>query len=114
MRYFLWFNIFVSAVLLLLLFLLFASSFFPWVRCYVSGAPLTVIDIIGMRFRRSPVRLLVDAHIALKHQGNPTSITVIEACYMAHKHQIHDLNSLMQLLPKYQEGVESKKPGGAN
>jgi hypothetical protein len=82
----------------LALALLLVSAFSPWIRAFTAGAPVSVIEILGMRLRGNSPSLLVDAHLALRHSGIRTSIRDVESTYIAHKREIRDSHGLVKLV----------------
>ena len=80
-----------------------------WFKCFMSGCPLSIFDIIGTKLRRTPTAMLIDAHIALHHQNKPASFQEIESCYLAHSHEIRDVNSLLEKLSKFQAQIPEQK-----
>jgi uncharacterized protein YqfA (UPF0365 family) len=63
--------ILVLVVLLVnvVLLVLFAKLFSRWLRAYLSGVPVPVLDMIGMRLRKTDVTAVVEATIAAKQAG---------------------------------------------
>lgn len=55
----------------------------PWLRCFLAGTPVSLIYILGMRLRGSPVTLIVDTLIAMKFRNLPGDIRQIESTYLA-------------------------------
>ncbi len=51
----------------------------PLIMAWASGAPLTLGTVIGMRLRRTPITLLVSAHITLAKQGHAIPFNQLEA-----------------------------------
>lgn len=79
----------VSAGLVLLMtigsLLVLLLAFRVWLRAFLSGARVSVIDILGMRLRGNPPGLLVDALLALRHRSVDASLRDVESTYVAHK-----------------------------
>ena len=78
----------------------------PWLRCFLSGAGVTVWSIVGMRLRGSPVRRLVDTQIALVHSGYEVRIHQVESAYLANRHRIIQPGDLLGIM---KSGLEAKK-----
>jgi|GEM_PF-2776875 len=75
--------------------------FFPWFRCFLCGAPLSMVNLLGMYLRGSPVKLLTDAHIGLVQSGkSPRAFRMneIEAKYLASPGRIFTAEDLMNAM----------------
>jgi len=70
----------------------------PWLRAYLSGGHVLLMSIIGMRLRNSPAMLLVDTYLMMLHQGEQTSIQMVESVYLANKDKVTDAEGLAQLV----------------
>ncbi len=75
-----------------------------WVSAVASGVQLPLSRLVGMRLRRCPVQLIVDAHIALSKRGHTVSFDVVEVAYLGHRSNIRDEQDLVSLV----EGVLAK------
>lgn len=53
-----------------------------WFRAYMSGVPIRLLDIIGMKFRRTDTKAVVRALIMAKHAGAAVSCTDMEKAYL--------------------------------
>jgi uncharacterized protein YqfA (UPF0365 family) len=100
----------VFAVLSSILFLIVALVFYgflfrPWVRAAASGAPISVLSILGMRLRGNPVTLLVDAFTVLKHSGIDVSIADVELAYIKQRTRVRTADDLVGLI---KENAESR------
>jgi uncharacterized protein YqfA (UPF0365 family) len=69
-----------------------------WLRAMLSGAPILVWDLIGMRLRGNPPSLLVDAYVSLKLQGHAVSIKTIESIYIANRSLVMDSGQLVNMV----------------
>ncbi len=57
--------------------------FFPaWLRGVLSGTPITMINLLGMRLRRSNVNAIVDQCIAASQAGHPVSCADMERAWL--------------------------------
>lgn len=93
--------LFVLAVLLVLR---------PWLRARLGGGlDVRVPHIIGMRLRGNPPMLLVDAYLKLLHSGRRTTIQMVESCYIANKGRVPDVDTLVMLVPKFEEEIRKSK-----
>lgn len=72
----------------------------PWLRSFLSGGKIALFQIVGMRLRRSPVDMLIDAYITFVQRGEPIRMNVIESHYIAHQNRIHSTNDLIDSLEK--------------
>jgi len=70
----------------------------PWLRAVLSGGQVSLMSIIGMRLRGSPAVLLVDTYLMMLHQGEQTSILMVESVYLANRDKVTDAESLAQLV----------------
>ena len=75
--------------------LLIVRVFRPWLGAVSSGVRLPLGVLVGMRLRRSPVQLLVDAHVALAKRGHNVEMGVIEQVYLAHRSNIQHEQDLV-------------------
>lgn len=80
---------FAIVLLSMLLVMVFTLSMLrPWLRGFMGGAPVSVIQLIGMRLRGNPPGLLVDTLLTLRHRGVDASIREVESSYIANKGQV--------------------------
>ncbi len=72
---------------LLFLFVIFiifiGSPFALWFQAAVSGAKVSLLNIVFMRFRKVPPKLIVDAIITSTKAGSPITSNELEAHYLA-------------------------------
>lgn len=66
-----YFVLFVAALIIVALILIAASVFGLWLQCYLSGAPVSAIQIVGMKLRKSPAKEIVAARIKCIQSGIP-------------------------------------------
>src|SRR5262245_7627910 len=91
----------VALVVVLLASTLFAMLFLPWMRAFLSGAPVMVIQLLGMRLRGVPPRLIVDALVMLVHRGyphEPARSRLAESVYLAHRVRIQTPDQLANMV----------------
>lgn len=50
----------------------------PWLRAFLSGAPISMFQIVGMRFRGSPINEILEQGIAVRQAGHPVSWVDLE------------------------------------
>src|SRR4029078_11637344 len=96
----------VAIVLLLALVLvaaLFATLFGPWLRGLLSGVPVSMARLLGMRIRGVPPRLIVDAIVTLVHRGYPINRDLwyhTESLYLAQRGLIQSPEQLADLMER--------------
>lgn len=82
----------------------------PWLRARLGGGTdVQVAYVIGMRLRGNPPMLLVDAYLKLLHSGKQTTIQMVESCYIANKGRVLDVDTLVMLVPRFEEEIKKKK-----
>lgn len=74
-------------VILLLLFLIAALVlglyfFRPWLRAFLSGRPISLFQIIGMRFRKVNPDEIITHGIATAQGGHPVDWAELERAYL--------------------------------
>ncbi len=74
----------VIAVIFLIILGVLITFFGVWIRALASGVPLGFVQLIGMRLRKVPARLIVDAKIAA-NKAHLTDVTLsdLEEHYLA-------------------------------
>ncbi len=70
----------------------------PWSRALFSGAAVPLGSIVGMRLRRTPANLLIDAYVRLKKRNKQTSMDHVETLYIAHRERIYTAEDLVDLV----------------
>jgi uncharacterized protein YqfA (UPF0365 family) len=98
----------IMAFVLLLILLIVVASFFlilfrPWLRGFLSGAPITIFQLIGMRLRGVPTGMVVDAVITLVHRGHPHTPRLardVESTYLAQRGFIESSTQLADMVEK--------------
>jgi uncharacterized protein YqfA (UPF0365 family) len=100
---------FVCAISLLVVFAPFLWVFATWMRCFLTGGRVSLVQIIGMLLRRSPVSLIVDAHHALIQGGRASRVQLVEQTYIANRHRIQTLGDLIELSTKALDETEKAK-----
>lgn len=76
--------IFGAIILGALIFLLVLTNFFGiWLRAKIADAPVSFMQLIGMRLRRVPLGLIVDSRINAVKAGIPIDTDLLEAHYLA-------------------------------
>lgn len=72
-----------GGIILLVLFFIVASFFNVWLRAMLSGAPVSIIELLAMRLRSVPYALIVEARITAVKAGIELSSAEIETHYLA-------------------------------
>ena len=93
----------IGAGVVFLILILFLKL---WLIARFAGVPVSMMQIIGMRLRGNPPKLLVHAYIALRKSGGNISIAEVELAYMANKNQAMDINTLVQLVREHERDKE--------
>ena len=70
-----------------ILFLL-RSVLGPWAMAKASGVDVEFARLIGMRLRRTDPRVVIGAYIRDRKRGGQLSLDLIEATYMAFRHEV--------------------------
>ena len=91
-----------------LVFVLLAAAFmlslFPaWMRSFLGGAPVMVLQIIGMRLRGVPPGLVVDGLVTLVHRGIPhdlSRVRLAETIYLAQRGLVDSPAQLADMMEK--------------
>jgi uncharacterized protein YqfA (UPF0365 family) len=66
-----------------------------WFRALVSGAPISMGRLVGMRLRKIKIAMIVEAYITGKKAGLNIDITELETHYMAKGDVIKVINALI-------------------
>lgn len=96
-------------VIMLAMAVAFFSLFYPWLRAFLSGAPISVIQLLGMRLRGVPPGLVVDALVTVVHRGHghdPRRSVIAESIYLAQRGIIHSPEQLADLIEKQMSAGE--------
>ncbi|MCK6471204.1 MAG: flotillin-like FloA family protein [Planctomycetes bacterium] len=82
-----------------------------WVQAQLSGAPISLFDLIAMRLRRVPLQLIVNARITSKKAGLDITADMWEAHYLA-RGKVEEL--LRAIVTAHQGRLELDLPGLAH
>lgn len=74
---------FVVLVILIALFILYMVPIRLWISAAASGAYISLISLIGMRFRRIPPKVIVEPRISAIRAGLSISSDDLESHYLA-------------------------------
>ena len=74
----------VGLIFLLCILLMVGSFLSIWLKAYSSGAPVSMMELVAMRYlRRLPYSIIVDAHIMAVKAGLPVTLNDLETHFMA-------------------------------
>ncbi len=85
----------IAAILVISLVGIFFYFLGVWVRALMSGARVSIWSLVGMKLRRIPPALIVDARIRLIKSGLNLGTDPLEAHYMAGGDIINVVNALI-------------------
>lgn len=85
----------IILVLVLVLVLMLASFFGVWFRAKIADAPVAFMKLVGMRFRKVPVGLIVDSRITAVKAGIPLDTDLLEAHYLSGGNVAHVVLALI-------------------
>jgi uncharacterized protein YqfA (UPF0365 family) len=88
----------VAALVFLVFLVLFFSVFRLWIQALLSGVPVSVFEIIGMRLRRTPATLIIHAAIVLAQRGRKITPKQIESVYLGYGQGIMTATELVDLV----------------
>jgi len=92
----------IGLIILLIILFIVGSFLSVWLKAYSSGAPVSMWNLIAMRYlRKLPYSVIVDARIMAVKAGIPLSINEFETHYMAGGDIIQTVSGL----------INSKKAG---
>ena len=83
-------------ILVVAIIVFFAIVPFPiWFRALVSGAPISMTKLVGMRLRKIKIGMIVEAYITGKKAGLDIDINDLETHYMAKGDVLKVVNALI-------------------
>lgn len=88
----------IAFIVIFIVALILAIALIPfniWFRALVSGAPVSISRLIGMRLRKIRVAMIVDAYITGKKAGLEIDIETLETHYMAKGDVVKVVNALI-------------------
>ena len=77
-----------------------------WFKAFFSGAPVRLIDVIGMRLRGTPIDLVIKTYIAFRKRDQQIALADIEVCCLAHPSTTSNQEALMTTV---EEMLEKRK-----
>jgi uncharacterized protein YqfA (UPF0365 family) len=75
--------ILAACVVLLVLFLFIFTYGFLWLQARLAGAPVSMVEIVGMRLRGVSPKVIVDSRIITTKAGLPLKTVELETHYLA-------------------------------
>jgi uncharacterized protein YqfA (UPF0365 family) len=72
----------VIMILFLVALVMFARIFGPWLQAFLAGVHVSLLQIVGMRFRRTDVRAVVRALIMATQARTPVPCIEMEQAYL--------------------------------
>jgi uncharacterized protein YqfA (UPF0365 family) len=72
----------VSVVICLVILVVTIRVVPPWLQARLSAVPLSVFDIIAMRFRKTDVRAVIQALVMARQAGVSLSVAEVERAYL--------------------------------
>ena len=85
----------IAAVVVFIVLGVFFYFLKVWVRALMSGARVPILALVGMKLRRVPPSLIVDARIRLTKAGLSLSTDLLEAHYLAGGNVINVVQGLI-------------------
>ncbi|MEE2960118.1 MAG: flotillin-like protein FloA [Myxococcota bacterium] len=76
----------ITTLVVIIIALLYLVPVGLWLQAQKSGAPVGIVDLIGMRFRKVPPSTIVQARIMAHQAVVPLNLKSLEAHYMAGGH----------------------------
>ena len=99
----------VGVVIWLAFLALFFLYLRLWLQALLTDTPVSILDIVRMRLRGCPPRLVIHAMIALSQRGIKVTAQEAEGCYLAaavHGERVSTATELADLL----EDVKRNSP----
>ena len=84
----------------------------PWVKAFFSSCPVSLLTILGMRFRGNPPGLLIEAYIVLAKSGVNAPLDVVEVVYIANKTKARSPDDLVTLVKEQPKKDRDGTAGG--
>jgi uncharacterized protein YqfA (UPF0365 family) len=70
----------LAPLLIALVFL--AKIGVPWLQAFTSGVPISIVEIVGMTFRKTDVKAVLRALVMASQAGTPLSRAEVERAYL--------------------------------
>ncbi|MEZ6192555.1 MAG: flotillin-like FloA family protein [Phycisphaerales bacterium] len=88
---------YVAGLATIILFWIVGYILSPWARAFTSGAAVSVATIVGMRLRRTPAHLLIDAYVRLVKKDLKPRMEELELLYITNREKVHTAADLVDL-----------------
>jgi len=88
-------SVIVGVFLVIILFIFVGAPFALWFQASVSGAKVGIMNIVFMRFRKVPAKLIVDAMITATKANLEVTSDQLEAHYLAGGNVIRVIQALV-------------------
>lgn len=85
----------VAGIAALIVFIVVISFFNVWLRALLAKAPVSFINLVGMRLRRVPYALIVDARVTAVKAGIELDWELIESHYLAGGNVIQTVQAIV-------------------
>ena len=72
----------------------------PWLRAFLHGTPVSMLQIVAMRLRGNPVGLVIDAYIALRRAGVDVHCGDVENAFVNGRNGILSADDLVRSVEK--------------
>ena len=83
-----------------LLLLLIGVVVKPWLLAKAAGANVPLLQLVGIRFRGSDLKLIIDAYVRAQKRGTPYHLHLIEATYLAFKPEVQRGTDLLAIVDR--------------
>ena len=81
----------------------------PWLKAILSGAPISLAAILGLRLRGNSPTLLADAYVTLVKMGVSVDIQEVEVVYITNKTKASTTDDLVKLVQKHPAIINKQK-----
>lgn len=93
----------IFLIFVLIIVLTIGNIFTLWLQAFMAGVPISVFQVLGMRFRKTDMRVVVRSLIMATQAGVPVTSTEMESAYL----QGVDLEKItLALIHAKREGIE--------
>jgi uncharacterized protein YqfA (UPF0365 family) len=71
-----------------------------WIQAHLTHVRVSLLDLVGMKIRRTPPELIIRAAITLMQRNLDVPVVEIEACYLGHRDSVKNAMELATLVVK--------------
>jgi uncharacterized protein YqfA (UPF0365 family) len=89
---------FITALILFTTLLPFFTLMRYWIMTVLTGGKVSLMQLIGMRLRGTPLAIVIPAYIALIQSGHPVIVEEVEQTYLRFPGQIGNATDLIEKL----------------